>query len=287
MAAAIPPAQSFFDPSYSSSSAEKYHLSLQISEDRLLYVLINTTENKLICLEEYKYEFCNTPQQLEERLKKIFIIGFFRLNFKSISVYYVGKIFSFVPYDLYEKTEEIQLLKLNFRLQPGSNTHRDKLSSIEAYNVYSIPEFLPKLLHTTFVSYQLRHYSTSLIQHLLNLNQAEKEKKIYLNVQKHHFEMLLAKEGKLLFFNRFEYSNAEDFLYFLLYAMEKLNQSNEHTGVFLAGEIETSSELYALLYKYIKDLKMLSRPENIEYTAVLRNMPKNYYFNLFSQYLCG
>src|SRR5690606_24144636 len=158
MAAAIPPVQSFFDPSYSSSSAEKYHLSLQISEDRLMYVLIHVSENKLICFEEYKYELSSNYQQLEDKLQKIFVIGFFRLTFKSVSVYYVGKIFSFVPYDLYEKSEEINLLQLNFRLPAGSVSNRDKLSAIDAYNVYAIPQFLPSLLQSTFVSYQLRHY---------------------------------------------------------------------------------------------------------------------------------
>lgn len=285
MAAAIPPSQSYFDQTYTSSAAEKYHLSLQISESRLIYVLINISLNKVLCVEEYLYE-SNSFAQLEERLKKIFVIGFFKLPFKSVSIYYVGKYSTFIPYDLYEQKEERNFLQLNFRLEADSITSSDKLDIIEAYTIFAVPAFLPQLFNESFVNYQLKHYSTPLLHQFLALNRIFNEEAVYLNIQKKHFEMIVGDKGKLLFYNSFDYSNAEDFLYFMLYAMEKLNLSNEKTAVFLVGEIETNSELYRLLYKYVKELKMLGRPKNLIYSSSLSNIPESFYYNLFSQYLC-
>ena len=55
----------------------------------------------------------------------------------------------------------------------------------------------------------------------------------------------------------------------------------------LIGEIERNSALYELLHKYIRHIYFGERSDNFEYSYKFATLPKHFYYNLLSQYLCA
>ena len=286
MADAIAPSKSIFDQSYQSKSAEKHHLSLQISDHYVRFVLVDVPQNKVIAFEEYFFDIKGSTSQLEKHWKEIFDRDFFKLSFKSVSVYYVGRQSTMVPIDLYDKAEETNLLKLNYRLEANSKTNSDRIDVLGAYTVFASPSFLEKILDAHFVNYRMRHYSTPLLYQFLSSGKSTSGNSVYLNILKSHFEMIVLSNGELIFYNSFPYTNADDFLYYMLYALEKLQIDNEKTPFYLSGEIDKNTELYGLLFKYVKELKFLEKPKGINYSVLLKDLAEHKYYNLFSQYVC-
>ena len=99
------------------------------------------------------------------------------------------------------------------------------------------------------------------------------------------FEVLVINSGKLTFYNTFAYQTAEDFIYYLLFVFEQLKLNPETANVELLGELEKSSAVYQLLYKYIRNIKFGARPDAFDYSFKITSLPKQYYYSLFSQFL--
>ena len=63
--------------------------------------------------------------------------------------------------------------------------------------------------------------------------------------------MIFFKGSKLQFYNLFSYKTGEDFIYFLLAALEQLKLNPERAEVVLMGAIEKNFQLYDLVFRYI------------------------------------
>ena len=68
---------------------------------------------------------------------------------------------------------------------------------------------------------------------------------------------LVVKNQQLLLFNSFEYSTAEDFIYYLLFTCEQLQLSPETIAVYLLGLIDENSEYFKMAYKFIRNCNLL------------------------------
>ena len=63
-------------------------------------------------------------------------------------------------------------------------------------------------------------------------------------------------EGKI-FFNSFDYKSKEDILYYLLFTFSELSLNPDNIHLVCCGLIDLDSELYALLYNYIRNIELL------------------------------
>ncbi len=54
------------------------------------------------------------------------------------------------------------------------------------------------------------------------------DKKMIVNFNPGHFEIIVVQNQKLLLFNSFDYQTPEDFLYYLLFTAEQLNMNPEN-----------------------------------------------------------
>ena len=57
-----------------------------------------------------------------------------------------------------------------------------------------------------------------------------------------------------MFYNIFEYQTKEDFIYYILFTLEQLELSTDKTNVSLLGDINKQSELYKILYTYVRNI---------------------------------
>jgi hypothetical protein len=77
-------------------------------------------------------------------------------------------------------------------------------------------------------------------------------------VSKSTLDIVIIKNSNLQFFNIFEYKTKEDFMYYVLFTLEQLELSTEETLVSILGDIEEDSDLYRLIYTYIRNIDFLS-----------------------------
>ena len=104
---------------------------------------------------------------------------------------------------------------------------------------------------------------------------------MFANVRNYDFDMVILKEGKLLFFNNFKFKTKEDFVYFLLFAMEQNGVSGQDTPVIFSGLIRPASDIIDLCGRYVKNLRFVEDPHAFQVSKPFEKVPFQYYFILY------
>ena len=159
-------------------------------------------------------------------------------------------------------------------------------------NISSIQNFLEKLLQTDFIAYDeleahglvnvyipyaninnyfferfgsftYNHSASVLIDKVLNSSTDLAEPRLTAHFNESTFDLVITKGKKLLLANTFTYYNAEDVLYYVLFCIEQFSLDAEKNTLHLAGNIQVEDEKYALLYKYIRHIKIEERANDV------------------------
>lgn len=104
---------------------------------------------------------------------------------------------------------------------------------------------------------------------------------LHLNIHVHMNRLHLAvfDHAEIALVNSFNYSSAEDFLYFALLAYEQLDLDvNEHP-LILSGEISRAGQLFPLLYRYIREIRFMNWPSDWEIGDFTGDIPGHYYID--------
>jgi len=109
-------------------------------------------------------------------------------------------------------------------------------------------------IYDAFGEFTFKHFSTILIDELVKIENNSSFTKVYAHISTEHFEIVAVENGKLKLYNTFEYNNAEDFIYYILFTLEQLNYDPEKIDVVLIGNISKDDSLYKITYKYIRNI---------------------------------
>ena len=74
---------------------------------------------------------------------------------------------------------------------------------------------------------------------------------------------MVLKDSEILFYNNFEHQTKEDFIYYILFTLEQLELSTEKTNILITGDINEQSDLYKILYTYVRNIGFLNSNNSI------------------------
>jgi hypothetical protein len=132
----------------------------------------------------------------------------------------------------------------------------DELDFMNSKNVYVPYVNINNFLFQNFGEFEYKHYSSVLLEKLFSI--ATNDICCYIHVSKSTLDIVIIKNSNLQFFNIFEYKTKEDFMYYVLFTLEQLDLSTEETLVSILGDMEEDSDLYRLIYTYIRNIDFLS-----------------------------
>lgn len=212
--------------------------------------------------------------------------AFLKNKFNSVSASISHQINTLIPNILYDKNNGKNLLAFDQDLLQNEQEYSDWIPSIQAFNSYTIPVELTRCFDKHFEGISWKHDSSILIESLLRQFKLHEKKKIYLSIQNTYFEMVVLNGKKLIFFNNFSYQTAEDFIYYLLFTCEQLNLNPEKIPLVITGEILEESEVYKIVYKYIRHIEFSGRNSSYKYSFVFGDIKEHFHYKLLNQHLC-
>ena len=245
-------------------------------------------KNKIIGLVEQHFEGLENESgintQLDSLLIKIPWLGF---PFLRISMVYRTPVSTLLPQALFNKTNAALYLEFNHVHPKENRIVFDHVKHSDAVNVYSLPKTIIEKIKTTWPNVLLKHSSTCLIEnlHVLVKNKSD-DNSLFLNVEENSFDLIYFKHNKLHFINQFAFNTKEDFIYFLLTAIEQLKLNPESVELLLSGKIDKSDALYEIIYRYIRQVSFLERNDNLSYSYVLDEVKPHAHFILFNSLQC-
>jgi len=263
---------SIFDPSLSFTNCSLYDAVISVSANGVVIVI--KEQHKVIGLEAYTSHKNYTHLSQGNDLDKIDLL---KLSYKSVCINITTPIYTYIPSEDFDNNLLEQYISLNFDSSNNIKCLYDVCDELNLHIVYAINielyNNIKRIFPTsTFISNQLvllKHFSS-----ILNDTTS-----IFLNIRTYSFDIFAFKNGSFVLGNTFNYDNAQDFIYFVMFVLNQLECSPETLELNLIGEIDKEGSLYAYLYKYIRHIKFIEKPPSLELSEKINNSPYHYYLN--------
>ena len=191
-----------------------------------------------------------------------------------------------VPSALFDEQNLKQQLGFSHELVHDDEILTDDIATLQAVNIYAVPNTILKLLSDQYNNLEVYHSSTSTITYLLANRTEHKSKSIFVIVHEKYFEVIIIDGYQLTFYNTFSYTNNEEFVYYILFVCEQLTIDPSETGITFSGTITEQSEKFILISKYFSNVSLSNRPDNFIYPDEFSILPGTFHYYLFSQLIC-
>ena len=277
------------DDAFNKARSEEYKLSILLSQDGFSFAIFHPESNFYSGLASYEYKgsksisgFCNKFRELAESNE------YLTLKYSNISVLYENTKATLIPTPLFNEKEKEQFSEFNFNKKPEDVIRFDKLTNLEAYNIFVIPKEILETLNDLFPACKIHNHSSALIEStLVHCKNLPVKKRAFVNVRKNIIDIILTEGNKLLFQNSFSYLSNEDFIYYILFVLEQLKINPEEINLSLMGFIDKNSKLFEIVYKYIRNVTFEKLSDAFSYSYVIKEIPEHYFLNLININRCG
>ncbi len=261
---------------------EENHLSIQLSLDGFSFCIYTNLEQELVFLAVYEFDKKAVSPYLQlEYVEEIFEQEkYLNLKFKTVSVTHFNNLVTQVPQPFFNKNSLASYLKNTIKVLDNDYITFDNIKNTEIVNVYIPFVNINNFILDKFGSFIYKHSSTVLIEKLVHQYKNLEGDFCFVNVTVNSFEIVVIKRKKLELYNCFDFKTKEDFIYYILFTAEQLNLNPEEFELILLGDIEKESELYTILYQYIRNIKFYTPINN---QVFLKGISNHTYFSLLNQ----
>lgn len=278
------------DESYTQGMVEDSILLLLAERQRIVYSVIDRQRQKAVVLRDFRLVndsgatsaytegFFNRILEEDEILRDI-------LPSQTIIGVHSSK-HSLVPDPLFSKDHLEETLSLTCRLSTLDRFYADPIRSANAHMIYAVEEGFLSETGERFKEASLFHASSAFIESQLRINKHESEPVISVLLRQDDLDIVITQGGELRFFNIFPYQTSEDFIYYLLFAMEQHQLNPDVATVRCYGEMEKTGAHWMLARKYVRNIILGEAADHLHYSYGFDKLSAHAYFGLFSQYLC-
>lgn len=228
-------------------------LSIQVSLSGLSFCIYDSFGNTVTQFIRHPFSGDRHPEAITRNL-----IAYFQTReelkqpFKKVILIHVNELSAFVPRPLFDEQHLPDYLKFNIKILENDFIAYDTIKNHDLVNVYIPYMNVNNFLFERFGTFEYQHFSSILVNTLLNKASGKKEACMFVHVQKEHFEIVVIKNRQLLLYNTFTYTTKEDFIYYLLFMAEQLELDPETFPLYLLGEITEGDDLYTIAYTYVR-----------------------------------
>jgi hypothetical protein len=220
-------------------------------------------------------------KEVETRIRTIFgSEPAFTYTYADVSCAFSNLNATLVPRRLFTADDLPAYFKL--LLRPADyEYHYDPLPEFDCYLVYAVEPVVTRLCKQYFPALHISHLATSLLKTWQIATPAD-DYRVFLNTRNQQAQIAVFDRQNLLYYNAFQFENDSDLLYFVLLAYDQFRLSPEITPLTVSGTITQDTELYQLLYRYIRTIRDARLPGNTPLTAGTEGLPEHAFFDLFS-----
>lgn len=233
-------------------------LSIQAGLSGLSFFILDRFSEIIVDVIAENFSKQQTPNQLLKAVKTAFNRNdSLQQSFSKVQIIHDNEMQTLVPSALFEEAHLSDYLKYNTKIFKTDFITYDVIQNKDAMLVYIPFVNINNYIFERFGSFEYKHSATVLIDKILQLEKNNNQKKLYINIQQTHFELIALDGNSFQLFNRFEYKTREDFIYYILFTAEQLDFNPENFKCILMGAVEDNDELFSIAYKYIRHVSLL------------------------------
>jgi hypothetical protein len=281
------PALSVIDENLDRFEPLKYHLLVAIGQDSASCCIVDIKNQCYVAIEQVDFMNNHSLAYSFELFENYYKNSTFaNIKYKSVTAIVASEYFTIVPQALFETSAAESILRFNTNLNFEAKILFKSINSIESNIIHAIPKKMQFGLEKLFGEVQVLHQTEPLIIESMTQFKNSNEKTLLAHIQNGHFELMAVANHKMIYFNSFKFVTTEDVVYYTLLVCETLKLNPEEITLKLCGEIEKKSAIYALLYKYIRNIEFLNSHRSFKYSGGFSPLPGHFFFNLINTAHC-
>lgn len=205
----------------------------------------------------------------------------FQREFKKINVGINAADFTLVPQDFFDHAKLEEYHQFNYKTEGNPEYFFDVIDEPKIVNIFAVENYLLDTFENCLGIFDIKHSQSHLIREVLKNSNMNEGRKLYINLQRHHVDIVGMYRYKLLLANSYAYDNPEHLLYYTLNAAKQIGLDFEQDTCVLIGDISPDDKAYQLYTKYIPNIEFGNRPNLVQYCSELDVIPSHYHYNLF------
>ncbi len=262
------------------------HLSIQLSLDGFSFCVINKTLNEVTAL--YTYAFPNSSPTPEKHLDNVVEVfnkeKLLQRRYHTVNITHVNELSTLVPKAFFVPEEIKSYIKFSSKVYKNDYIVHDPLVNHDMMNVYIPFVNINNFLLEKFGAFEYKHFSTVLVENLMNTYKFSERPHMFVHICDEHFEIVIIANSKLLLYNSFKYQTKEDFIYFVLFTAEQLKLNPEKFELIFSGNIDKESDLYKIAYTYVRNINLIEIRSKYSFKSNFTEKIKRSNFTLLNQF---
>jgi hypothetical protein len=280
------------DDRFDEDNIHQYYLFIHIGVRDLQIGVVDSTDNRMILLEDYVFPSLASHSDLLHILGQLFDAhAFLRAAFwKQIKISVKNNKFVQVPEALFVEDALEEYLQYNAQVDPDEedilfiNNPRT-----QAVTIFAIQKDLRNWLTSLYPAKApvFIHQSSVLIEGVMQFVEKQRQSHLYIYVDRFKLHILSCERGKLLYYNQFNIKQFSDYVKYIMLVMKSLNHDQRTSQVMLWGYIGKNSPHYHEFYKYINNVVFGTRPSYLKFGYMFDEVQDHHFFDLYSMHLLG
>ena len=264
-----------------------YNITIQCSLDGFCFVIHDLDENKIIDIALYQTSQTGDESVIMEDLERaLFKKGLYEKPFHAVQFIVGNRFNTLVPEELFDATRLDAYFRFNHHLPQGYTLHSEALPGLRAYNVFAVSAQQEEKIRGLWSNAKITHRSTLFLNSVMREDPFGEKANAYVNVNSRSFDLAIIQEGSLVFFNNFKFDTKDDFIYYLMFALEQQQLSALEVPVYFTGLITGSGEIIKLCERYIKTIRFIRPDGSVNVDMNLSGTPFQYYYLPYKSLSC-
>ncbi|HET8886884.1 MAG TPA: DUF3822 family protein [Salinimicrobium sp.] len=228
--------------------------SIQVSLNGLSFCLLDRSLNKIFHYRKINFRKKLTPADVLQQIKLVYAKDS-KLQQKAdkLTLIFANDLYTLLPHIFFNEENASDYLKFNTKILQTDFVSHDIISKPQIVNTYIPFTNISNYFFDLYGEFDYKHSITIFLEALSEIK-SNSETTFYINNNERSFDLAVFENGKLLLCNTFFYETKEDFIYYVLFTAEQLKKDPNKFQLIFMGEIEKESELYRMVYIYIRNV---------------------------------
>jgi hypothetical protein len=269
----------------------QYILCLQAGSDSFRFCVVDAVFKKCLWLEDYSFPAIFGEEEMIAQLEQIYYehqvlrAGFW----KEIKLTFRNPYFTLLPTELFRPENMSDYLRLSSGLIfPRTDIRFEQHLTHHFVNVFKAEDFVVNWFRAAYPMRELTvaHQNSAFMEGVFQQKTTNTERVMTVSVERNYVTLVVSQNKQLEFCNTFSYQNEQDFVYYVMLAMDGLQLNPEECKVILHGEIVETSLIFNHLFKYVRFVSFGNRPSHLRFSYRFDEVLDHRYFDLYNIYLC-
>ena len=262
------------------------HLSIQLSLDGFSFCIIDKNTNEVNLIQNIPFKnSSSTPEKHLKNIEKIYKTeDLLSKNYNSVNISHVNELATFVPKPLFDPNHINSYIKYSSKTYKNDYIVYDEIENHDMFSVFIPFVNINNFLLEKYGSFEYKHFSSILVENLLNTYKFSERPHLFVDLHDQHFEIVAIADNKLVLYNSFKYTTKEDFIYYILFTAEQLNFNPEKFELVLSGSIIKDDAFYKIAYDYVRNISLLENRSKYTFSDNFTEEIKREFYTLLNQY---